>query len=221
MKHLITALFLLIIPNYLFATEIIAISSNFDEPPVVIQSSILNFEPYLGYSSTAVLQETTYTNPRQEGFMLGARLPIQLYKYLFAGPEVSYLPAVHEYRFQPYEKRFSKTSDSKDHFRFGIILGSALPTIPVRIWLGYQFVDHKDIITIEPAGTTKTVIEPTTSWKIGASYTIKPKFLFNIEFIVPQTSLSNKRSKYNDNNTRARPVAFNAFVSLPLSIPVI
>jgi len=155
------------------------------------QAGLVNpyVDPYIGWAlfgSTAQNQSdesTTHANDF-DGFTLGTRAGVRFLKHFFGGLDFS------------YQTSLNVTPASVSYFtsgvtatRLGIVVGVYDPVFPVRVWLGFNFIDTLN----QTLNTTLNGISPGsvvgmsgTGWKIGVGCTALPLVSLNIEYIASQ-----------------------------------
>lgn len=140
------------------------------------------FEPYVGYgllgSVNVTTSSTTAGGGNFSGLGIGGRATYGFMDMFWAGADVSYLPSM-GYTASTGTSVNIGIDDGAKLFRLGAVAGIDLTGIPLRFWLGYNFLNNLS----DTAGSTNITANG-SSFKIGAGYKVIPLLSLNAEYII-------------------------------------
>lgn len=178
-------------------------------------TSIL-LEPYLGYGVAGSLSYNNLDAGTFSGMGFGARLGVSLEELFFGAIDTTYYPTA-GYSIPAGAIPFF--SGNPNNYRLGLVAGIALPIIPLRFWVGYNFIENFSGNTssyFASFGSSGTLTANGTSFKFGVGYKLIPFISLNAEYIT--SSLSNYSSASASGtlpNASGKVLVFSA--SVPLS----
>jgi hypothetical protein len=167
-------------------------------------------EPYAGYSFFGSVNNSGTDYGSYNGVGFGARGAIQILDLVFGGVDASYYPSL------GYDPASTGTvfSGGIKNTKVGLVAGVSLPLLPLRFWLGYNFVDKLS----GSVGTTDVSLSG-NSFKLGAGF----KFILvslNAEYIITSYGSldvgSVAQALPGGNNFTGKTIVLSA--SVPLSL---
>ena len=154
----------------------------------------LTAEPYLGYTMGSMSQTTVESNQTKtttdlgslKGLGFGARALVEFQGLFFVGPDFSYskLGYAASDQFITNIPGLSKVVDNgTSRTTLGVVAGVELPILPLRFWVGYNFLDQLNSdcdVVLSQAASQATGLNSVnqkydysgTSFKVGAGYKI-------------------------------------------------
>jgi Outer membrane protein beta-barrel domain len=198
---------------------VVALSSVFLYSAAFAAGVGFGVEPYLGYGIAGSFGVPNKPSDSYNGIALGARAVVKFADIFFAGPDILYLPSIN---YSPADQTEIITQ-TPNSLKFGVVGGIQL-LFPLRLWVGYNFVDNASISDTF-GGTTITDQFSGSSWKLGAGYSILPLLSINAEYIA---GTYNNLSETIGKVTTSGPLSsdrspsskvFLLSVSAPLSLP--
>jgi hypothetical protein len=144
-------------------------------------------EPYAGYGLLGGMDATTNnvtTNSGNfTGFGMGARAGATLLSGLiFGGLDVSYYPS-YRYSKSATDINIAEIDSGTKNMKLGLVAGVNLPILPLRAWVGFNFIDRLTDSYIL-SGTTYDAVIKGNSFKLGVGYKVLPILSLNAEYIM-------------------------------------
>jgi hypothetical protein len=130
------------------------------------------------------------SNPRKfTGFVAGNRLTVHFLDHLFFGVDASTRMLNYSY----YDNNTYKTINNASGSTAGFIVGASIPSTPVRLWAGYNFIETirywdnpKTDTTSVPGYTLSNFYELVgysgSSMKAGISFSVMKHLAINAEY---------------------------------------
>lgn len=177
-------------------------------------------EPYLGYSFLGGVSVsnsgTTVQLGSYAGLQVGSRVAVGLDMF-FVGADVSYAPSL-GYTAPAALSNLTFADSGTTHFKLGAVAGVELPALPLRFWLGYNFMDQ--IADSSVSGGTTPSGARGSSLKLGAGYTVIPFVSINAEYIMTNiaSTFSGGTSTNLPSGTSAGMNSLLVSVSVPLDL---
>jgi|APCry1669188879_1035177.scaffolds.fasta_scaffold121126_1 hypothetical protein len=171
-----------------------------------VQAKVV-FEPYGGYMSASISHVGTQTDTYQ-AWGLGARLMNRFPRGLFLGLDGSYFRAL------SYQSSDSNQAHAGNpHFYQAAIVIGAYLLRPIRIWVGYQFLDRMYL------QGSQSPLNQGTSYKAGASLRISKKLNLNGEYFVGHYT-QGYASTLASENGESSPLSKRLFFSLSIPLTI-
>lgn len=145
-------------------------------------------EPYLGYGlgGNASFNSSTGTSTDYASFNgvgVGARVGTDILGVAFGGADFSYYPSVSSTLSSTLTgllpSGVTLSSSNNGLTRLGIVAGVSVPVLPLRGWLGFNFMDKWSSSTSTLSGT---------SFKLGVGFKFIPFVSVNAEYILSSYS---------------------------------
>ncbi len=175
-------------------------------------------EPYLGYSLLGGLSATTSGTTTQlgsyTGLEVGSRVAVG-FDMFFAGADVSYAPSL-GYAAPAVASSVTLADAGTTHFKLGAVAGIELPALPLRFWLGYNFIDQ--LADSSVGGGTTSSGASGSSLKLGAGYKVIPLVSINAEYIM--TGLASTSSGGTSTNLPTGTSAGMSSLLISASVPL-
>jgi len=176
-------------------------------------------EPYLGYGLLGGLSSTTSGTTTNlgsfTGVALGSRVSVAFQDMFFAGADVSYSPSL-GYAAATGASSGVFLDDATTRFTLGVVAGVEMPILPLRIWLGYNFLDN--LADGSVAGGTVSKGLNGSSFKFGAGYKVIPLVSLNAEYTI--TNFGSSSSAGVSSNLNAGQTAGINTLLLSASFPI-
>lgn len=158
----------------------------------------VNVEPYLGYqgihggvNEKKINAQYTTDNGGYHGFILGGRTLVEYKQLIFAGLDFSYAPSM---GYTSHEGQ-SPVNNSTSELRLGPVIGfnfgTLFPKVPLRVWVGYNFIDtikDRNNAANTVASGNSTLTMSGHSFKLGAGYQLIRYLSLNLEYVVSSFS---------------------------------
>jgi hypothetical protein len=165
-------------------------------------TAALFIEPYLGYQFAGSISSNNLDFGDYKGLGGGARAAIQIIDLLYVGADFSYYPSL----------GFSSGNNTSldggaSQTRLGAVAGVSIPVLPLRFWLGYNFIDK-----ISQSNTTLDG----SSFKLGAGLKLVPLVSLNLEYFFTNNGSASVNDISTDIDATGKALVFS--VSLPLSL---
>ena len=178
-------------------------------------------EPYLGYALTGGATTKTATTSTDSGkftgLAVGARA-LASYQMFFGGLDFSLSPLSHS-----PATATGTTFTSVSSMKLGIVAGVELPMLPLRFWLGYNFMNTQSMTQPAVGAVAASDLSLSGSGiKLGVGYKVIPLVSVNAEYIMSSYG-SAKNALGVQQFATGQSISVNSFllsVSVPFTLPI-